>query len=430
MWYCVYNFINTAIFIFILPLLIIKLRKGIGERLGFLRIPKRSVFEGGSIWIHATSVGEVRATEKLVAYIREYFDAPIILSTITATGNKIAHTQFGNKVFVIYLPFDLFFIVRKIIHLVRPKLLILIETELWPNLIAEVNRMGGKVILISGRISNKRWSLFFRPFMRNVLKNLDLMSMQSEEDALRIIALGASKQKVTIGGNIKFDSLITNITKISPPKNFSSSADLFVIGSTRKGEEGPIVDAYLKIKERFPQMSLVIAPRHPERVGEVIQLIQKRGLVCHRRTKVDALSRGEVLILDTIGELLNFYSIAEITFVGGTLVPIGGHNLIEPAALDKVVFFGPFVDNYKEIAMLLISVGLGIKISNSNELAEAIIALLSAPNRLKERVGYNQKIITRLQGSSLKNFMLIKELFSWIVFCGFCIRYIPLLSVH
>src|SRR4029077_5447018 len=286
----------------------------------------------------------------------------LFLSTTTIAGQQVARRSLSNVDAIFYFPFDWTFIVRRTLHLVRPRLFIMMETEIWPNLLRECRRRGVKTVMINGRISTRSYPRYrlIRPFFRRVLADVDRFCVQSEESARRLVDLGADPAHVTVTGSLKFDSLElpTEMPHGRPRERvlrffrLASNRTVVVAGSTMRGEEAAVLRALARIKETLPSALAVLAPRQPHRFGEVERIAREAGFVTIRRSElpIDAEPRADVVVLDSIGELAQGYQVAPAVFVGASLVDPGGHNILEPAILGKPIIFGPHMQNFKEIA--------------------------------------------------------------------------------
>ena len=397
--YVVYSVLTVAFFVMVSPYLLyqaLRYRKYIGnlpQRLGYL--PVSFNLDGDeSIWVHAVSVGEVLTARALLPDLRErYPRLRIFLSTTTMTGQQIARNnlQYIDEVF--YFPFDLGFIVKRTLRLVRPRLFIMMETEIWPNLLRACHREGVKTVLVNGRISSRSYPRYRlgRPFFRRVLRHVDRFCMQSEESARRIVDIGAPRERVTVTGSLKFDSLeLPGPTAADRGRNrvlryFRISPDrpVVIAASTLKGEEEPVLEAFQRVRATMPTALLIIAPRKPERFDDAERLARRAGWNVARRTelRVDSEPRHDVVILDTIGELAQLYQVATAVFVGGSLVDAGGHNILEPAVFGKPIVFGPHMQNFAEIARAFVDNGASIQLRSARELETVLLELLSDPVR-------------------------------------------------
>lgn len=361
----------------------------VGERMG--RLPVSFNLDGdASIWIHAVSVGETLAARTLVDGLRErYPGLRIFLSTTTMTGRQLARSRIQGVDAVFFFPFDIPFVIKRTLQLVRPRLFIMVETELWPNLLRACARTGVKTMLVNGRISARSYPRYrlVRRFFRDVLADVDRFCMQGDESARRIIDIGADPGRVTVTGNLKFDALelaspadrgagrVLRYFRVSPDR------PVFIAASTLKGEEAPVLAAFAAVRRHYHNALLIMAPRKPERFNEALVLSRAEGLRAVRRTElaVDAEPRADVVILDTIGELAHVLQIATVVFVGGSLVDQGGHNILEPAVHGKPVVFGPHMDNFAEIAAEFVANHAAIQVPDALTLTPTVIRLFSDP---------------------------------------------------
>jgi 3-deoxy-D-manno-octulosonic-acid transferase len=391
-----------------------KYRSGLAQKLGFISSSVVGKLTGSRpVWVHAVSVGEVMAAIPLLQEMKgRYPGQTIVLSTVTATGNHTAALKAHQADAVIYFPFDYPFMVRRAIRRIRPRLFITMETELWPNFLREMKQSGTPSVVVSGRISSHSYRKYrlARLFFSRVLANIDAFYMQTEEDARRIISIGADGGRVITLGNLKCDQDIPQLTagekeQLHGTLNLRPGQNIFIAGSTHRGEEEMVLGVFKRLKESFADLTLILAPRHPERFGEVANLIARSGFAGVRKTELtgrDAGPLSEVILLDTIGELSKLYSIGTIIFVGGSLVPTGGHNVLEPAAYRKAVLFGPHMDNFQEIARCLIESGGGLQVNDTEGLfvkAKSLLDNESVRNHLGEKAF---QVIARNQGTTRK----------------------------
>ena len=388
--YFLYNSILFILLIFFFPLILFKVIKGGGikelfQRLGFSANLPESIKAGGAVWFHAASVGEVLASAALIEKIRlRWPDKRLIVSTFTAAGNKAA-TQKLCADAVIFLPFDLAPIVKWVLLKIKPDLLILMETELWPSLIIEATSIGTPVMLVNGRISDSSFGRYkiLRPLIKGALNRLRLVLTQSSIDSERFAELGVDSARVQETGNIKFDMSIDN-TEISFLKEWGHP--LFIAGSTRDGEEPYILDAYLELRNSHPDLRLLLAPRHIERAGEIARMMDERGIDYTRRSREKGRAQSQVVLLDTLGELSSCYKYADIVFIGGSLVPMGGQNMLEPALERKPVLFGPHIGNFREAAAALIKGGGAVMVKDLEDLIKWGDLLLT-DDKLRQQMG-------------------------------------------
>jgi 3-deoxy-D-manno-octulosonic-acid transferase len=364
----------------------------LGERFGFVRLrpgPER-------FWVHAVSVGEVMAAIPLVQALRlRWPEAEIVVSTVTATGARVAHTHLPEAAAAGFaFPVDFRGATRRAVRRIRPRCFIALETELWPNLLRALAEAGIPAVLANGRISDRSFRRYgrVRRLFRRVLDHVTLFCMQSDENARRIISLGARPERVVVTGNLKMEAAAGDdgTDRLWRRLLHLGTARVWVAGSTHRGEEEPILDAFLSLREELRQspdpFCLILAPRHPERVDEVEGLARARGLRPVRRSRIPAGAPSELILLDTVGELATLYGVAEVIFVGGSLVPIGGHNVIEPALHAKPVVFGPHMGNFRDAAALLLRAEAGIQLREAGELTPTLRGLLADPDA-RRRLG-------------------------------------------
>jgi 3-deoxy-D-manno-octulosonic-acid transferase len=333
-------------------------------------------------WVHAVSVGESAVAVPLVEGIRRRWpELGIVVSTITPTGARIVAERLATGAVHRYFPVDLPGPVRHALDAARPRFFIAIETELWPNFLRALASRRIPAMIANGRISDRSFRRYRRVrwLMRRVLTDVSVFAMQSEEDARRIVALGAPRERVVVTGNLKSDLLpeASDDADWRRRLGLQPGDRLWIAGSTHRGEETLVLDAFARARTRWPALALLLAPRHPERADEVSALVRARGLTAVRRSRLprDA-TRDAVILLDTVGELARLYALADVVFVGGSLVPVGGHNVLEPAMQGKPVLVGPHTSNFREGAELLQRSGGGLVVKDGEELARELIRVL------------------------------------------------------
>ncbi|MBI3015877.1 MAG: 3-deoxy-D-manno-octulosonic acid transferase [Candidatus Tectomicrobia bacterium] len=368
-----------------------KYRAGLAQRLGFSLGPVHNPETGPLLWLHAVSVGEVAASEVLVREItRRFPDLRIAVSTVTPTGQAVARQRLAEAQRIFFFPFDFAPAVRRSLEILRPSCFVMMETEIWPNMLRELKRRNVPSLMINGRISPRSFRRYrtLRPFMRVVLSGIDTFSMQTAEDARRIIDLGAPPQRVLVQGNLKYDGALAEDPRtLELSERFCrefSAYQAIVAGSTHPGEEELILSALGPLVQERPGRLLILAPRHLERLEEVEEVVRRGGLRSVRLSHFpsrDGTDRASspVVVVDTLGELSALYRVGVLAFVGGSLVPFGGHNLLEPAAWKKPVLFGPHVDNFAEIAGALRAGGGGLQVGTPGDLQTWARRILENP---------------------------------------------------
>ena len=336
-------------------------------------------------WIHAVSVGEAIAAAPLVEGLRRTWPAlPLVVSTVTETGARVVRDRFAGLARHRYFPLDFPGAARRVIASIQPAFFVCMETELWPNVLRGLAARGVPSMIANGRLSDRSFRRYrlVRGAMRRVLGDVTVFAMQSDEDARRVIALGAVPERVVVTGNLKHD----------PLPDPAGAADLWhrllglgadqpvwIAGSTHRGEDEAVLEAHGQARATRPDLVLVLAPRHPERVGEVMKLVAARGLTAIRRSELSGVHRpgAPIIVLDTVGELAQLYSIADVVFVGGSLMAFGGHNMLEPALRGKPVLFGPHTFNFREAAAMLLNAGGAAVVHDAGELAAELQQLLA-----------------------------------------------------
>ncbi|MGH9406031.1 MAG: 3-deoxy-D-manno-octulosonic acid transferase [Terriglobia bacterium] len=397
------------------------LRKSWRERLGYLPDSVRTANPGG-IWVHAVSVGETLAVAGLIERLAaERPERQIFISHLTPTGREAGEKRLPNLAGRFYLPLDLPGPLGRAIRHVRPALLIIAETELWPNLLRVTHRSGARVVFVNARLSDNslRGYRLFRPFIRRTLENADLILAQTAEDRERFIEIGAKPERTLAVGNLKFDTqppgkspVARALSKALPAV---SRAPVVVAASTMPGEERLILDAWQSVRRHYPQALLILAPRHPARFDQVARLVSSQGHELLRRTALATeepnltmqLASAGILLLDTLGELAAIFELADVVFIGGSLVPTGGHNLLEPAWWGKPVVFGPHMHNFREAARIFLGAGAAVQVQDAGELEREMIALLANGTRaramgiaardiMRRESGVTERVLERL----------------------------------
>jgi 3-deoxy-D-manno-octulosonic-acid transferase len=436
--YFIYSFLMGLAALLLLPYWLVQgMRHGkylsnLGERLGFSfpSLRKLPLDHSNTIWIHAVSVGEVLSGVSLARRLKaKYPGWPLVVSTTTITGQALARERMPFAEAIFYFPLDWTFCVRRALRAVQPSIIIILETEIWPNFLREARRREIPVLLVSGRVSNRSFAryqtylgafgFFLRSFLRRVLSGVTAFLMQSEKDAARIRALGAPADRVRVSGNLKYD---LEIPAPSPLGSWLEAearrrgrAPIIVAGSIVANEEPLALIAFGTLQGEHPRALLVLAPRKPERFEEAAEFIDESHRKYIRRSQLPvpapskAVSQnGEaiipddvtVLLLDSIGELASLYRVADGALVGGSLVPSGGHNILEPAAFGKIPVFGPSMENFSEIAARFVAAGAAIQVESPEDAGVAWIELLRNPERMRRMGDAARGLIEGSRGSA------------------------------
>ena len=417
------RYLYTLAMFLVTPLLVLRLlARGVRsrpypqrwpERFGFFEAPGFS----GSLWVHAVSVGEVNAAEPLIkALRRDYPDAPLVITTITPTGTARVHQLFGDSVFHVYLPYDLPFSVSRFLNRVRPRLALIVETEIWPNLYFACRHRGIPLMIVNARLSERSMRGYrpLRALARSALRCVHQIAAQSRTDAARYRLLGADPQKVVVTGNMKFDMPIPEgaVADGAVMRNhWGPRRPVWMAASTHEGEEQAVLEAHLQVLKRLPDALLLLAPRHPERFRLVEHSVRSLGftVATHSADGIPSPS-NQVFVIDAMGQLMPFFAAADVAFVGGSLVPIGGHNVLEPAALSVPVLVGPHTFNFEEITHSLIQQGGAARVPDSGQLGPDVLQLLRDAAR-RERMGLAaQQVFERERGAVQRIMRMIDTL--------------------
>ena len=425
------SFYNVLLFvaaIFLLPFFAVKIvfagkyRKSIGPKFGF--IPQK-VFEEmkGSprIWVHAVSVGEVTAAAPIVSSLREmYPEACIVLSTSTETGQEMARRLVTDASSHIYYPLDIPIVVRMVMDRVNPDIFVPVETEIWPNFIRACRKRGTRVVMVNGRISPRSFRRYRKTkfFWKRIMNMIDMIGAISAIDASRLETLGVEPSKIHVLGNAKYDSLAAGAddalrNEMEARLDIPHGTKVFVAGSTHEGEDGVVLKAYRGLLERYPDMLMIIVPRHPKRGSAVLSLANDEGFDdCITMTEIN---RGEkragrrIIIVDVIGELFKVYSLATMVFCGGSLVPRGGQNILEPAAWGKVVLYGPSMEDFMDERERLEMAGGGITVRNGRELLAETLKLMEDPEPLHRKGAAGREIVASNMGAARRYAEMIRN---------------------
>jgi 3-deoxy-D-manno-octulosonic-acid transferase len=394
-------------------------RTAFAERFGFIPAEDVARVKGfGTIWIHAVSVGETLAVRPLLTALKErYPEKKLVVSNVTETGREMA-LKLKEPDLCIYFPFDFGFAVRRSLRLIAPELVIVVETEIWPNFMKVATDQGTPAVMVNGRISDRSLGRYLRLkwFFRPVLGMFSALCMQSAEDARRIIAIGAPSDRVHVTNNLKFDlpvmpHLLELRQELRERYRIPPEAPVLVAGSTHQGEEEEVLTAYRSLLAERKELFLVLVPRHPERAVDVAAHLQREKIPFTLRSRLDErpapFSRGEVLLVDGVGELMSFYALSDLVFVGGSLVPTGGHNILEPASLGIPVLFGPYMNNFREITALVLEAEAGIQVRDGGELLPVVKGLLDDADRRSALGDNGLRLMERLGGSTARHMDVI-----------------------
>jgi 3-deoxy-D-manno-octulosonic-acid transferase len=414
-----YNIILFLAVLFLFPYFAVKIaltgkyRRSIGPKLGFVDEDLFRAMTGQPrIWVHAVSVGEVTAAAPIVAALRErYPRGCIVLSTTTETGRLMAGRLVPGATALIYFPLDLPFVVKKMIRLVRPDIFVPVETELWPNFLRVCRSRGIKVVMVNGRISPRSFRRYLRTrfFWKAVLEKVDQVGVISKTDMERIVAMGLPPGKVHIQGNAKYDGLAATASPrlhqdIASRLNFPETEKIWVVGSTHEGEEIIVLHVYRRLLETHPDLKLILVPRHIERRDRVITLLREAGFAdfITMRDINDGKRRQEerIVLIDVIGELFRTYSLATVVYCGGSLVPKGGQNILEPAAWGKVVLYGPSMEDFTNEKILLEEAGAGLSVTGEGDLYAKLNDLLQHPEDLRHRGAKGREVVIANMGAA------------------------------
>lgn len=426
--YFIYSFLMGAAALLLLPYWLVRgLREGkylanLRERLGLSTalLDRLPADRPGAIWIHAVSVGELLSSIALAKRLKEtYPGRPLVVSTTTITGQSLARERMPFADAIFYFPLDWTFCVRRVLLAVRPSIVVVLETEIWPNFLREARRQNIPVLFVGGRISERsfgryqrylsKFGFFLRPFLRTALGNASAFLMQSEKDAERIRALGAPAERVSVSGNLKYDMELPAATPLSSwleaEARRQGRSPIVVAGSVVAAEEPLALIAFGVLQGEHPNALLVLAPRKPERFEAAAEFIHESRRKFIRRSQLALSGHAQeatvgnngsipgdvtVILLDTIGELASLYRLADGAFVGGSLVPSGGHNILEPAAFGKIPVFGPSMENFAEIAASFVTADAAIQVESPEDAGVAWIELLRDPDR-RHKMGENAK---------------------------------------
>lgn len=418
--YIFYSFLLFLSLTIYIPLYFVRIKLFRGESLYLkerlrLRLPVKNR-QKRSLWIHAVSVGEVLSLQNLIKQIKKkHPDWIIHFSSLTNSGIRMAKEKLIEADNIFFAPFDFARIVKRFFKSLKPDVFILAESEFWPNLLREANRHTKGVILINGRISDcslKKYTKI-RFLIKKILKNINLFLVQTEKDKESLKKIGVNSSQVEVAGNLKTEvnlPLLNNdeLLKLKRSLSIAEGKKVVIAGSTRKGEEEKLLDAYTKAREIKEDILLILAPRHPQRTDEIEKICQNLGFKVIRRTSVLPITEWDVLVLDTIGELPKFYALSDVAFVGGSLIPWGGHNLLEPAFYEKPVFFGPHMENFSFLAEKFIHSGAARVVYKEEDLVRMFLA--EEEKNLEEMGNKAKETLDSLQGATEKTIRTVEAL--------------------
>jgi 3-deoxy-D-manno-octulosonic-acid transferase len=378
----------------------------------------------GSIWVHAVSVGEVNAAEPLVKALREdYPNAPLVVTTVTPTGTARVQQLFGDSVFHVYLPYDLPYAVGRFLKKVRPRLALIVETEIWPNLYFACRRRGIPLMIVNARLSERSLRGYkpLRGLLRSALRCVRLIAAQSRTDAARYRLLGADPEQVLVTGNMKFDMPIPDgavAEGASMRGHWGPRRPVWMAASTHEGEDLAVFEAHLKVLARMPDALLLIAARHPERFRSIEHAARNLGFAVATHSAADANAETQCLVIDSMGVMMRYFAACNLAFVAGSLVPIGGHNVLEPAALSKPVVVGPYTFNFEEITRTMIDAGAARRVASAEELGATVLELLRSPAELARMGAAARMVCARERGAARRTMVLLGRIFARARFDG------------
>jgi len=410
--HALYALASYALFLALLPVLLFhpKLRHGIAARLGFYRGSEGLGQGSPRIWLHGASAGDLLSLHPMMKELKARLPGCcIVVTTITNSGLEMARKKLAEADVVLYAPYDLPGATRRAMARLRPDLLVLEYTEIWPNLIRAARRAGVRIALTNGRFNPEkmtRYRAFFRA-IGNPLPSIDLFLMRSDEEAERALQLGAPPDRVWVSGNTKFDALPldrpdADVEPLRAAMGLDRGRPVFIAGSTHDGEEELLLAVYRELRRDVPGLQLVFAPRYVERSGRILGLCAEAGLSARLRSAGAAGGRADVVVLDTIGELAAAYRLATLAFVGGSFVRRGGQNVLEPAGQGKPVLFGPHMESFKDSVQVLVGRG-GIQVANPDQLLRVARELLSRPEEIAEHGAMAREAVSAIRGASARN---------------------------
>lgn len=371
-----------------------------------------------AIWVHAVSVGEVNAALPLIhALQRRYAPRPLVVTTVTPTGSERVRKLFGNEVFHVYLPYDLPRAVKGFLDRVRPVLAVVMETEIWPNLFHQCGRRGIPLAVVNARLSERslRGYAPIHALVRQALANVSLVAAQSHADARRYRALGAIPERVHVSGNLKYDMPMPKNARLHGLElrvQWGAARPVWFAASTHEGEEQAVFEAHLKVLARMPDALLLIAARHPERFRLVEHAARNLGFAVATHKAGNVNFGSQCLVVDAMGVMMRYFSACDLAFVAGSLASIGGHNVLEPAALSKPVLVGPHTFNFEEITRSMIEVGAARRVASADELGAAVLELLRDPAELARMGAAARMVCARERGAARRTMAMLGRIFA------------------
>ena len=381
------------------------------ERFGFFPDPGFA----DSIWIHAVSVGEVNAAAPLIdALRRRYAGRPMVVTTVTPTGSDRVRQLWGDQVFHVYLPYDLPAGCRRFLDRAKPAIAVIMETEIWPNLFLECEQRGVPIVVANARLSEKSLRGYgpVTPLARAAIRCATFVAAQSQQDAERLLELGARPERLRVVGNLKYDMRVPDdaaAQAVTLRANWGAGRPAWIAASTHEGEEQAVIEAHSRLMRRFPDALMLVAPRHPERFKLMAQLCRSYGFVTATRSE-DGVANAETqcFVIDTLGELVRFLGAADVAFVAGSLDPIGGHNVLEPAALGVPVIVGPNTFNFAEVTDLMLERGGALRVPDAEGLASALQKMLG-DSELRARMGQAARCMVEAERGAVARTLAIVE---------------------
>ena len=393
------------------------------QRLGYLPVSFNLDGED-SIWVHAVSVGEVNAALPLIeALRRRYAPRPMVVTTVTPTGSERVRKLFGDEVFHVYLPYDLPRAVKRFLDRIRPALAVVMETEIWPNLYYHCGRRGIPLAIVNARLSERslRGYAPIRMLVREALGHVALVAAQSHADARRYRALGAPAERVHVSGNLKYDMPLPQGARQRADDlqaQWGPTRPVWMAASTHEGEDLAVFEAHLKVLARMPDALLLIAARHPERFRSIEHAARNLGFAVATHSAADANAETQCLVIDSMGVMMRYFAACNLAFVAGSLVPIGGHNVLEPAALSKPVVVGPYTFNFEEITRTMIDAGAARRVASAEELGATVLELLRSPAELARMGAAARMVCARERGAARRTMVLLGRIFARARFDG------------